>query len=207
MDFFPLLKKGLTTKNIVHKVSTAYGLIKCFIDREDLNNPSLLSKIYSDHFLSYEGTVFKAIIIDINIDDNVLRESMLADSLLATINLVGRDDNNLLSLINNVNPKVIISKILNESFKIPSIRLLSNVIYDNTEDMTIALYVDEIDFYDGYIDLYNLAIEYKHNKIANMIKDVTIIKNFYIKEALKVSFENLIGPSNIPNLIYDLIIK
>lgn len=73
--------------------------------------------------------------------------------------------------------------------------------------MAVALYIDEIDFYTGYKDLYLLAISKNNVKIANMIKEVMIVKNLHIKHALINSFENLIGQSNIPNLIYDNITK
>jgi hypothetical protein len=68
--------------------------------------------------------------------------------------------------------------------------------------MAMAFYIEEIDFYIGYIDLYNLSVSLNHIKIADILKEMMIIKNLHIKRALAINFEDLIGPSNIPNIVY-----
>ena len=100
------------------------------------------------------------------------------------------------------------NRIFDEAFRNPSIRLLCNVLNNDNEDMVIALYIDEIDFYAGYNDLYILAISCKHIniEIANMIKEKIIIQNLLIKQVLTINFEDLIGPSDIPNIICNIII-
>jgi len=57
------------------------------------------------------------------------------------------------------------------------------------------------------MDLYLLAISRKNIKIANILKEMIIIKNLLIKRVLSDCFENLIGPSNIPDIIYEIIIN
>ena len=84
---------------------------------------------------------------------------------------------------------------------------MSNVLNNDNEDMITALYIDEIDFYVGYKDLYILAISRKNIEIANMLKEKIIYQNLLIKQVLTINFEDLIGPSDIPNIICNIIIK
>ena len=242
MDYFPLLKQGITTKNTYYKVIAAYGIRNRYINNHEIRNGircKSIIKVYEKYISKLE--IFKILtdnfsedlysiimnnipysiimnnipysknkIIDENIDDDLLNESNLANSLLATIDLAFIDieeNEQLFKLIYSCNPYSISSRIFNKALESPSIRLLSNVLYNNTEDMAIALYMDEIDLYIGYKDLYLLAISKNYLKIANMLKEMIIHKNLYIKHALINSFENLIGSSDIPDIIYDIIIK
>jgi len=249
MDYFPLLKKGITTKDTYYMVIATYGLMNNFIDNEDLINVScsdliiktdLIIKIYNSYIKSAYSNLTEELlltispinndslsvineIIECNISDELNTELALTKSLLTTISLYTSENSSisLFKLINTYSPKSTINKtidrsflfspqsseIFNEALKTPPIRLLSNVLNDNTEDMVTALYIDEIDFYIGYMDLYLLAISRKRTKIANILKEMIIIQNLYIKQALIISFEDLIGPSDIPNIIYDIIIK
>ena len=173
-------------------------------------------------------------IVNNNVSDELKAELDLANSLLTTISSISESlldyissystpnensSNCLLKLINIYSPKSTYNKVLDKSFmfslktskifnkalETPSIRLLSNILNDDTEDMALALYIDEINFYVGHMDLYLLAISRKNIKIANMLKEFIIIQNFYVKQALIIGFECLIGPSDIPNIIYDII--
>ena len=196
MNYFPLLKKGVTTKKTYYKIMTIYVN---YYQRFKSLRSYLSSKTYS---------INENKIIDVNINDELLNESNLANSLLATIKLSSVEcDDELFKLVSNFNNNSISSKIKNEVLKTSSIRLLTAVLYNNTEDIITALYVDGIDYYIGYIDLYLLAISYKYFKIPNILKEIIIIKNLLMKEALVISFENLIGPSDIPNVVFDIIIK
>ena len=232
MDLFPLLKKGITTKNIYYKVIAAYGLRYRFISSDDIIKgvkEKIIIKIYKKYikYIEYikniekyklSDTTFSIYLlaktcsvhetINTDINDDLLNESSLANSLLATFelssNLLSYD---LLKLLCNFNNTSILSKIMNEALKTPSIRLLSAVLNEDTQDLITALYVDEIDYYIGYMDLYLLSISYKRFGIAKILKEIIIIKNLLMKEALVISFENLIGPSDIPDIIYNNIIK
>jgi len=197
MDFFPLLKKGITTIDTLDKIfHVCKEMNKSF---DNLFN-------YFDDFNDLSSDSIK--IISTNVSDDLLNEEKLANSLLNTYELMGKNDNNdLILLMNSFNPKIIISTILNKALETPSLRLFSNIIYNNTEDMAIALYLENIDFYDIYKDLYILAISHNNIKIANMIKEIIILKKLYIKKVLKINFESLIHISNIPDIIYNIIYK
>lgn len=206
MDYFSLLKKGITTTQTCY-IIVIYGLINNFISRNDMHNggsrSDIIIKIYNSYIksskfsksnileklLSLFPTNIKSLFEMKYIYDNdeLETEMILAVSLL---NIIGSSsENNLFMLINTYNPKSIntqhinkINKILQKDLKISSIRLLSNVLNNDTEDMVTALYIDEIDFYIGYRNLYLLAISKKHIKISNMLKDMIIIKNFLVKK-------------------------
>jgi hypothetical protein len=224
MDYFPLLKNGITTKNIYYKVIAAYGVKYNFINKHDImikydliqeiSIIEILIRIYKSLFnISFTEKNIKLIlnkIIDTNIDEfkDLLNESNLANSLFATIQIAGpiiNKNSDLLKLICLFDPKGITSTILKESLKKSSLRLLSDVLYNNTEDLAIALYIDEVDYYIGYKDLYILAISYGSIKVADMLKDAMITKNLYMKYVLTINLENLIGPSDIPNIVYNYI--
>jgi len=230
MEYFPLLKNGLSTKNTYYKVIAAYGLMKGFILKNDIAKgvrANIIIKIYNKHIEFSE--IFKILskdfnkellfsistierdvlysnnkVLDININDDLSNESKLADSLLSIINITV--DMTFFSLFYDFGSGNITSLIFDEALKNSSIRLLNDVLNNNTEDMITAFYIDEIDFYIGYIDLYNLAISRKNIKIANILKEQIIIKNLCMKQALIVCFENLIGASNIPDIVYSYVI-
>jgi hypothetical protein len=246
MNYFPLLKKGLTTKNTYYKVIVIYGLINNFIDLGDLFNDifsdiiiktDLIIKIYNSYIKSslyknfseelllkilHNDSLFK---ITENENDNISNELELelAKSLLDTIILYSSENssNCLFKLIDTCYPKSMYnktldryslfspqsSKIFDVVLKTTSMRLFSNILSNNTEDMITAFYIDEVDYYIGYLDLYQLAISRKNIKIADILKEMIIIKNLHIKQALIISFEDLIGQSDIPDIIYDIVIK
>ena len=248
MNYFPLLKQGITTKDTYYNVIASYGLINNFIDvgylidhrRQDIIiKTDIISKIYNSYIKNSEkfkilrdnfsiyllsksySIINNIIIVNYNISDELKTELALAKSLLDTI-MSYSDENSsncLFRLINMYHPKSTYnglkikstmflpqsSKIFDGALKTPSIRLLSSVLNDDTEDMVTAFYIDEIDYYIGYMDLYKLAISRKNMKIADILKEMIIIQNFYIKQALVNIFEDLIGPSDIPNIIYDII--
>jgi hypothetical protein len=137
MDYFPLLKKGITTKNIYYKVIAAYGIKYNFINKHDIivkydlideiSIIEILIRIYKYFFnISFTIKNIKSILVDKIIDTNIdeykdlLNESNLVNSLFATVQLAGLNTN-LLELIHEFDPKGIRSKILNEAFKKPSL--------------------------------------------------------------------------------------
>jgi len=234
MDYFPLLKKGLTKIDTYYHAIILYGLFYNFIDIKhilrDRFTDELIIKILNKYFNYGEDDEDPFLLtaeelsnceID-RIKDNLNKELVLSKSLyyniksfisksLVLVKTKSLYDNKLFSLLYEA-PKIINYYTLYKSNnsdslpdlpdKSPSIRLLSNVLNNNTEDMTIALYVDKIDFYVGYLDLYFIAISRNNIKIANMLKEAIIIKNLCIKQALINNFDNLIGPSNIPDIVY-----
>lgn len=238
MDYFPLLKKGITTKYIYYSVIATYGLMHNFIDIGDLINhqctnitikDEIIMKIYDlyskssniDKILSEK--LINSNIINVDIVKLLIIETDFAQSLLDTMMTYCteyyKNNNDLFELINLYDPKslynksckksmyfdVKTSKIFDEALKIPSMRLLSNTLYNDNEDMVTALYIDEIEFYVGYMNLYLLAISRRNIKIAKMLKEKIITQNLNIKQVLVSCFENLIGPSNIPTIIYNRI--
>jgi len=241
MDYFPLLKKGLTQIDTYYHVIILYGLFYNFIDIKhilrDRFTDELIIKILNKYFNyeeddedpflltakeldSYEinkikNDLDKELLLSKSLYHNI--KSFISESLVLskTKSLYDNSDNKLFILLSNPSkeinyytlyksPTKILPSLPNKS---PSIRLLSNVLNNNTEDMVTAFYIDEIDFYVGYMDLYLLSISRKNIKIADILKEMIIIKNFYIKRALIVCFEDLIGTSDIPNIIYDIIMK
>jgi hypothetical protein len=238
MDYFPLLKKGLTQIDTYYNVIVIYGLIHSFIDLKnilrDRITDDLLYKILNKYF-DYEDEDEDPFLLtakeldnyEINkIKDDLNKELILSKSLYHNIKtFISKSlvltkyfnyDNKLFSLLYNPPPEInyftlyksknspFLSNFINKS---TPIRLLSNVLNNNTEDMTIAFYIDEVDFYIGYLDLYKLAISRDCLKIADILKEMIIIKNLVIRQVLVTNFENLIGQSDIPNIIYDIIIK
>ena len=138
---------------------------------------------------------------------NILSLSYINNESLSTrllFNILTKNKKGEIHSFHTSNIRAILSlHILNKQHR--SIRLLSNVLNDNTEDIITAFYIDEIDFYIGYKNLYLLSLSYKHIKIAEILKEKIVTQGLYIKQALVISFENVIGPSDIPNILFDII--
>lgn len=238
MDYFPLLKQGITKLDTYYHVIVVYGLFHNLITIKDIYRDritdKLLHKILNKYF-DYEDAEeddedpFLLTAVELsssNIDkikDDLDEELVLSKALYYNIHsffsfIANSCRNKLFTLLNNPVGEVTYytyyrSKIdkpcslVNFKEQSSSIRLLTNVLNNDTEDMITALYVDEIDFYIGYMDLYILANSLKYFKIANMLREMIIIKNLLMKQVLIMKFEDLIGPSDIPNIVFDIIIK
>jgi hypothetical protein len=228
MDYFPLLKKGLTQINTYYHVIVIYGLFHNFIDLKNVFSDRITDKLLYKVLNKYFGyddededpfllTATELSNYEINEIKNDLNEELiLSKSLYNNIKSFISDNchNKLFTLLYNPPKKINYATLYKSknSYSLPNlndkttpIRLLSNVLNNNTEDMVTAFYIEEVDFYVGYMDLYQLAISRNCLKIANMLKEMIIIKNLYIKQVLIVCFEDLIGPSNIPDIIYNII--
>jgi len=238
MDYFPLLKKGLTQIDTYYHVIILYGLFHDFINfknilrdrftdklifkilnkyfnyEEDDEDPFLLTaeELSNSEINKIKDDLNKELTLSILLYHNI--KSFISKSLVLT-KTKSLYDNKLFSLLYE-SPKIINYYTLyksNNSDSLPdlpnkssSIRLLSSVLNNNTEDMITAFYIDEIDYYIGYLDLYRLAISLQNIKIDSIIKEVIIYKNLCIKQALINEFENLMGPSNIPDIVYSYVI-
>ena len=233
MDYFPLLKKGITTKNTYCKVMGAFGYKFKYINDVDIINSTnginevSIIKVYNQyvlnsdnfkvlrdnfriHLLSKVYSINNNKIISTNFNNDLYNESKLADSLLYIVQSsfkIINEPNELfkLCLCYTFNKSSTNRKTLNETLKTTSIRLLRAVLNNDIEDIITSFYVDKVDFYIGYLYLYFLALSRNNIQIANILKQMIITKNLLMNQVLIANFEDLIGPSDIPNIVYNII--
>lgn len=206
IDFKNIFRDCFTDK-LIYKILNNY-----FDYEEDDEDPFLLtaneltnSEIYKIKYdLNKEYDFSRSLYYNIKTEYGSFYKGNLSLSTRLLFNILTKNEKGEIQFLHRSNIRdILYLRNLNEQQA--SIRLLSDVLNNNTEDMITAFYIDDIDFYIGYKDLYLLANSKGCIKIAEILKEKIVTQNLYIKQALVISFENVIGPSNIPNIIYDVI--
>lgn len=236
MDYFPLLKQGITLIDTYYNIAGAYGVKNDIIELGPARSMSdyimyeFFKKFNSDED-PYILTATEMYRNEINIFKKDLdKELALSEELIMIIKYssvynqasghqigkhmlnINKNQERILNITENLELYVamilcsskLISNhcILDEILNNNEIRLLYNVLTDNREDMIMCLYIEDI--YINNNNLYVLAILCEHIEIANMIKDITIKRNWIEKQILINNFESLLQTqTNIPDIIFN----
>lgn len=203
MHYFPLLKQRKNFNRSYCYIIAFYGIINNIITLEDIRQGigidngilKILNKyfnndqnIYIDEFDEIDESEYDKIKNDLVTE---YKKSTLLFNYIWSNQFINKAF------------YMFIKSTESNPYESPSIRLLRNVLKDNTKDMFIALYVDKANFYDCYIYLYNLAVSRISFEIANMLKQIIVIKHFYIREVLNNNFDNV---TDLTNTIFKMII-
>lgn len=216
MDYFQLLKIGNTIPDTYYNIVACYGLKNNYAK----SIRSVSDKIVRDIFNIYDGSGDDDFLLTAkemdrheveSLNDVLQKELRLSKLLLKFLNSkqISSDLLQLIILMKDLskmnsgwNPKNELSELFDIMLNNSHVRVIHSVITNNTKDIVDLLYIEDFDPRIGNNVLYHLALYYQRKEIVEVIKEYSIFRNLYERQALTNVFYELIGPSDISDTLY-----